>query len=51
MNFDIARRLEKAHEIVGKGEMPRQKKYHDANVSWSLIKPGDMVLVYVLFTV
>lgn len=42
-------RLEKAHAIVRdyvKGEMLRQKKYHDVKVSWSSFKPGDMVYVY-----
>lgn len=45
----LRERLEKAHAIVRdnvKGEMLRQKKYHDVKVSWSSFKPGDMVYVY-----
>lgn len=45
----LRERLEKAHAIVRdnvKGEMLRQKKYHEVKVSWSSFKPGDMVYVY-----
>lgn len=33
------------------GEMLRQKKYHDAKVSWYSFKPGDMVHVYAYFSI
>jgi hypothetical protein len=47
----LRERLEKSHAIVREnvqGEMLRQKKYHDAQTSWSSFEPGEMAYVYFL---
>ncbi|CAG2253633.1 unnamed protein product [Mytilus edulis] len=41
--------MEEAHQIVQRhvsGQMLRQKKNHDINVSWAKFEPGNMVYVY-----
>ena len=41
--------IEEAHRIVSentKGEMMRQKRYHDRKLQWQKFSPGDSVYVY-----
>ncbi|CAG2251645.1 unnamed protein product [Mytilus edulis] len=47
--WELQEHMEEAHQIVQRhvsGQMLRQKKNHDKNVSWAKFEPGNMVYVY-----